>query len=219
MCGEGKNCAEELRGGRACGSASTSRSSIPKYTTGDALYTRLSYFQIATHLCSPSRETQSTTYSSPTRYSWMRTSYVVRPSTFFVPSSARKASRTCWWVSQIETPSEPAPTTGLTTALNLPFGQPFSTFSTSFVELTRYWPHALRPASRTASVCSHLLRRSGEFAVPLVGTPSASDSSSPSSTPVSQPTSTARSRRSPTIARTVAVVEASAPSSCCTTPM
>ena len=35
-----------------------------------------------------------------------------------------------------------------------------STFSTSFVELTRYWPHALRPASRTASVCSHWLASS-----------------------------------------------------------
>mmetsp|Transcript_6267 Transcript_6267/g.19608 ORF Transcript_6267/g.19608 Transcript_6267/m.19608 type:complete len:203 (+) Transcript_6267:431-1039(+) len=53
--------------------ALTSSGRCPKYTNGAPLAARLSYSQTATHLWSPSRETQSTMYSAPTRNSWTST--------------------------------------------------------------------------------------------------------------------------------------------------
>mmetsp|Transcript_50068 Transcript_50068/g.107009 ORF Transcript_50068/g.107009 Transcript_50068/m.107009 type:complete len:233 (+) Transcript_50068:832-1530(+) len=117
----------------------------------------------------------------------------------------------------MKTPSEPAPSTGLTTALkSLCFGADARKDSTSSFVCASCWPHALSFNERTASVCKNLFLRSEDFAVPLVRHPSASDSWSPRSTPVSQPTSTAMTR-SP-VARTAATVLSSSPFSCCTTP-
>ena len=117
---------------------------------------------------------------------------------------------------QIDTPSEPAPSTGLTTALNGVGLGSLRNCSTSSILFASACPHAFNPALRTASVCRNLLRRRGECSVPFVLTPSASLSSSPNSTPVSQPTMTSSTRTGS--ARTAAAVAAILPASCSMRP-
>mmetsp|Transcript_19451 Transcript_19451/g.63099 ORF Transcript_19451/g.63099 Transcript_19451/m.63099 type:complete len:252 (-) Transcript_19451:81-836(-) len=113
---------------------------------------------------------------------------------FLVPSSLPNASRTSAAELQIVTPSEPAPSTGLTTALKRLAADASIVWmkaSTSSCVCASRWCTASQPADRIASLCRYLLRRSSsasrgsESAAPPA---KAAESSACSETPGSEPT-------------------------------
>mmetsp|Transcript_34867 Transcript_34867/g.83231 ORF Transcript_34867/g.83231 Transcript_34867/m.83231 type:complete len:214 (+) Transcript_34867:1090-1731(+) len=179
------------------------------------------YFQMQTHLCTPSRETVSTTYSSPARNSISSTSRLVRPRTLTVPCSAVKVSRTCSSDLHTVTPSEPAPSHGLTTAMKEPVMCSTSrsatrNLSTSSREVASFCAATGRPALRAAIDWRNLLRRvSDMLGAPAPRSFSASLSSSASSTPGSEPQKTSRGSAILRMAAHVALIP---PASWITTP-
>ena len=132
-----------------------------------------------------------------------------------MPSSEPNARRTSSGVLQMKTPSDPAPSTGLTTALKgSDGGRSRRNVSTSAADTASIWPHAFSPLERTASVCKNLLRRRLDCALPLPRTRSASAIRSERYTPGSLPQHT--SHTSYSSARTAATVASSPLASCCT---
>mmetsp|Transcript_139152 Transcript_139152/g.388219 ORF Transcript_139152/g.388219 Transcript_139152/m.388219 type:complete len:250 (-) Transcript_139152:155-904(-) len=180
-------------------SAGTGR--VPKYTKFAPLQGRLSYTQTMTVLCTPSRETWSTTYSLPRKYSCTRTAAPTLPIMRCAPMSERKwasASSRLW---HSLTPSEPADSTGFTT-----------TGMASAVAKASTWDQLVPAASRTARrpeawtqrCCTLLLRLF--VPVPFVLSPISSDKASASVTPVSQPTMQASTSKPSAAARTASAV-------------
>mmetsp|Transcript_48664 Transcript_48664/g.129098 ORF Transcript_48664/g.129098 Transcript_48664/m.129098 type:complete len:224 (+) Transcript_48664:199-870(+) len=167
---------------------------MPKYTNCAPLHGLLSYSQMATHLCCPSRDTESITYSVPFKNSCTRTVWLDSPKTLAAPKILSKHSLASLTVLDMNTPSVPADFVGFSTHQG-PAGSSSRTPSseTKFAASPRQTLHsccltARRPARRTHSPIRYLSRRAGLEAAPFVGNPGiASVSASKNSTPDSHP--------------------------------
>mmetsp|Transcript_14424 Transcript_14424/g.39415 ORF Transcript_14424/g.39415 Transcript_14424/m.39415 type:complete len:255 (+) Transcript_14424:719-1483(+) len=169
---------------------------IPKYTNWELLHGLLSYSQIATHLCSPSTDTESTTYSLPRKNSCTRTAVLTSPKTSLLPTTLAKHALACATHFEMWTPSVPADCTGFKT-----HHSPSSASRTPSALMKSYTssqvPHsscfaALKPESRTRSPMCFLFLLKGLVAEPLVGMPGMSSvMESKAYNPDSQPFNTA----------------------------
>mmetsp|Transcript_31384 Transcript_31384/g.42837 ORF Transcript_31384/g.42837 Transcript_31384/m.42837 type:complete len:206 (-) Transcript_31384:496-1113(-) len=170
---------------------------IPKYTKLALFTLRLSYFQTATSLCTPSRDTLSITYSCPARNSCTNTTSFSSPSPFTFPRirlNAVSASSRVW---HRNTSSVPALSTGFTTHLNGPRSSPAGKSSVakkyfiSSMVWHMHWRTARTPACRTVSPMWNLFLRARDCWMPLLRSLSRHDNWSANSTPVSAPGRTA----------------------------
>mmetsp|Transcript_26429 Transcript_26429/g.90166 ORF Transcript_26429/g.90166 Transcript_26429/m.90166 type:complete len:300 (+) Transcript_26429:679-1578(+) len=149
---------------------------------------------MATHLCVPSTDTESTTNSVPFMNSCTRTAAFVSPKTFSLPTISPNLSSASANDLAMKTPSVPALLQGLSTH-HAPVS-PAWTLSSSpqKVFASAQLPQsfcftARRPAARTASPMGCLSRRVSDFSMPFDGKPpKAVVSASWHSTPLSQPT-------------------------------
>mmetsp|Transcript_22065 Transcript_22065/g.49051 ORF Transcript_22065/g.49051 Transcript_22065/m.49051 type:complete len:263 (+) Transcript_22065:1718-2506(+) len=139
---------------------------MPKYTKLAPFTDLFSYCQIATNLCTPSRDTLSTTYSLPTRYSCTKAQSLCKPTPLRVLWMRPKAVSASSTSAHKKTSSEPADCTGFTTHFLEASWDTKARTSSSLEQdacLT-----ALTPAPLTASPMWYLLRRARDFSVPLL---------------------------------------------------
>jgi len=131
------------------------------------------------------------TYSWPSKYSCTSTALLTRPNPFTLPMICRNAILTSSALEQKVTSSDPALSTGFTTAAKGTGFHSFKKTATSFQEHAFNCFTARTPALRIVSPIQYLFRRDSLKSVPFERKPRWLDSLSASSTPVSAPAITA----------------------------
>mmetsp|Transcript_5843 Transcript_5843/g.19647 ORF Transcript_5843/g.19647 Transcript_5843/m.19647 type:complete len:204 (-) Transcript_5843:130-741(-) len=174
---------------------------------------------MATALCTPSRDTESTTYSVPSRNSCTSALSDMCPSPLVTPQISPKACTASSALAHLYTRSEPALLAGFTTTF-VPDGTPDMNSRISPSVRQSRCMHARTPLALTASCMWNLWRRASVSARLLPLVPKRALSLSASSTAVSAPgmmamTGTSSARRPARVASRASSSLALA-ESCCT---